>query len=327
MSADEKIVQSRNEISAVERYITSNKLSSKLELEIRSAMRRDLTMTTGEISQEEEREVFLQLSHSLQVEVTRYTCSALINKVSAFDSCNQHFKDSVSTSLQEETFSPGTFLVKKNEPCTALIVIASGVAEIMGGDDKLLGDGAEVFRRELAAGGVVGQMAFFFGMRHLSSVRSPARSFVSAFIMQKPTYDRLMKLYPAEEDQIMHNVLQSIDLMRGKGECSRSASGKSSTDGSSVNNSEDQPASVLSGSETSFEIEAKTEVDEMSRAVTKKKIERFSESNYALCLAAKEGNIEALKKALLKDPDLMKRNYFGRTPLHVAASEGLMECV
>ena len=64
MSADEAIVQKRAEISALERYISSNKIDATLEKEIRSAM-----SNNGQhgVSVEDERAVFKKLSHSLQV--------------------------------------------------------------------------------------------------------------------------------------------------------------------------------------------------------------------------------------------------------------------
>ena len=168
MSADEAIVQKRNELSALERFISGNKLSSGLEIKIRMAMRNQGNQGMG-VSVEEERAVFKKLSHSLQVEVSRHTCSALVNKVFAFSGCDENFKDSVCCELSEENFSPGTFIAKVNEPCAKLYTIATGLVEIITHDTE---DDIDLVNTEVTEGACIGEMSFFFNMRHSESARA-----------------------------------------------------------------------------------------------------------------------------------------------------------
>jgi len=329
MSADEAIVERRNEISALEKYISDNKLSTGLETEIRGAMRNQGGEGSG-VSADEERSVFKKLSHSLQVEVSRYTCSALVNRVFAFSGCDEHFKDNVCCELNEENFAPGTFIAKENEPCTSLYTIATGLVEIIVHDSD---DDTDLVTMEVTEGACIGEMSFFFNMRHSESARASVTSFVRVFALEKNDYNRLIKLYPHEEERITQNVLSTRIGGGGKksgGSVSDGASstGFSSDGGSSGGGSSNGDSSTDGGSEgTTNTAGGGQAMNEIAKAVEKKRLTKANEVNYALCLAAAKNNIPFLEATISKDKNFHQRHYFGRTPLHVASGEGCLEVV
>ena len=57
------------------------------------------------------------------------------------------------------------------------------------------------------------------------------------------------------------------------------------------------------------------------------KEEKRSHSAMHCIYAAMSGDLQALKRYYLQGLDLNASDYDGRTPLHVAASEGQLECV
>ena len=336
MSADEAIVQNRAEISALERYISSNKIDATLEKEIRSAMS---NIGQHGVSVEDERAVFKKLSHSLQVQVSKHTCSELVDNVKAFKDCDQHFRENVCTELTEENFGPGTYIIKKKEPCHSFFVVAAGTVDVVGHDEGPSADERKL--AEVGIGAVIGEIPFFFNMRHSDTYRTSMGSHVRVFVMSKDKYDRLIKLYPDEEEKITQNVLSQIDLNRsGNGKrkgssVSDAASSVASGDNSSVGDSSVGDGSQLSGDGSdngSDEDRSRADIDDdhvdmVKRAIEKKREKRALQSHYALCLAAGKGEVDVLRKAINTGLDIDKCQYFGRSPLHIASSEGNLEVV
>ena len=57
---------------------------------------------------------------------------------------------------------------------------------------------------------VVGEMGFFFGMRHITHARAASSSHATLFALPKADYSQLVKLYP---DQVGSLELQQMVLM------------------------------------------------------------------------------------------------------------------
>ncbi|GMI31436.1 hypothetical protein TeGR_g10954, partial [Tetraparma gracilis] len=254
MSADEAIVEKRAEISALENYLQSNNIQPELENEIRSSMNSEGGGADG-VSLEEEKKVFQRLSHSLQVQVSKYTCSTLLDSVTAFSQCGEHFRENVCTELVEEGFSAGSYLVRRKEPCSSFFIIASGHVNILSMNDAT---GEEEAHMELTKGSVVGEIPFFFNMRHTESARVSMNGSSRMFVMTKAKYDRLLTLYPEEEEKVTQNILHTIDLNNGVGGKKKSGGSKSgsSIGGSSAASSDDNDKSSIGDSSVGSEGES-----------------------------------------------------------------------
>ena len=254
MSADEAIVEKRAEISALENYLQSNNIPPELENEIRSSMNSEGGGADG-VSLEEEKKVFQRLSHSLQVQVSKYTCSTLLDSVTAFSKCGEHFRENVCTELVEEGFSAGSYIVRRKEPCSSFFIIASGHVNILSMNDAT---GEEEAHMELTKGSVVGEIPFFFNMRHTESARVSMNGSSRMFVMTKAKYDRLLTLYPEEEEKVTQNILHTIDLNNGVGGKKKSGGSKSgsSIGGSSAASSDDNDKSSIGDSSVGSEGES-----------------------------------------------------------------------
>jgi len=347
MSADEAIVEKRAEISSIEKYIDTNRIPPQLEAEIRGAMMPE----TGDngVSVEEEKLVFSKLSHSLQVQVSKHTCGELLDQVGAFRDCDLHFKESICTELQEENFTAGAIVVKRKDPCEEFFIIASGTVEVMGFEE-----GLEIVSEEITVGKVVGEIPFFFNMRHAETSRVSMERGSRMFSMSKAKFDRLLNFYPEEEEKVSQNILSTIDLgkggKKGKGGSTGGSSAASSVDDadkSSVGDSSvgdhaeeedlaendaadgeggdgDEGASHA-GTEVSKQLNETEKVALVFKAVERKRSKKHLQTHYSLCLAASRGDLKAIKASVEAGVDMEACNYLGRTPLHVAASEGNLE--
>ena len=61
---------------------------------------------------------------------------------------------------------------------------------------------------------VVGEMGFFFGLRHSTQARAPSHSPATLFALPKADFSQLVKLYPDQEEQITKNIIASWDVQR-----------------------------------------------------------------------------------------------------------------
>ena len=345
MSADQAIVEKRAEISALERYISTNCIPLDLEREIRNATSSNSTDDNeGQgVSVEEERAVFKKLSHSLQIQVSKHTCSSLVDNVPAFRNCDKHFRESICTELTEENFGPGTFLVKRKQPCNDLYIISKGFVDITIVVDET---DIESVETEVGVGGVIGEVPFFFNMRHTESARASLQSHVRVFALTREKYDRLLKVYPDEEEKIAQNILSQIDLNRNGGgkksgtsvvsdatsSCASSADASSVHessigDTSSVGSRDDDDSDDGSDTGNSHAGNDQDRVDTVKRAIEARSERKALQLNYAMCLAAGKGELSVLQKAHSGGLDFDQCVYFGRTPLHIASSEGNLHVV
>jgi ankyrin repeat protein len=68
-------------------------------------------------------------------------------------------------------------------------------------------------------------------------------------------------------------------------------------------------------------------VSAVFKAVERKRAKKLMQTHYTMCLAAGKGDLKTLRVGVESNIDLETCNYFGRTPLHVAASDGDLEAV
>ena len=342
MNADESIVKERLENSSLQKYIDSNHFPSRLEKEIRKA-----ALGGNGVSAEEETLVFQKLSHSLQVQVAKFTCSVLVENVSAFKNCGPHFMASLGAELQEKNFSAGTTVAIKNEKCEELCIVASGFVEFVTSDEEETGEDV-IVAREITIGGVVGAIPFFFDVSHPETARVSMGGNSKLLFITRAKYERLMKLYAEEEDKVTQNLLSSLEPPKSSKDKTKkdgsqaggSSAGSSAGDeASSVGKSSeggDDNKSVASGDDEASQANTvesmdqfEGEVNDSFRANVKKmRKKKFLLINYSICDACAKGDLKAVLSAIESgEADTSLCHYSGRTPLHLAASEGHLDIV
>ncbi|KAL3159544.1 hypothetical protein ABBQ38_009960 [Trebouxia sp. C0009 RCD-2024] len=206
MDQDAELVKTRTQVQGVTKFVANRNLPMALKEDISRHLENSHVIR----NEQGEGDVFSRLSHTLQVEVGRYMSRSLISVVHIFEGCNDNFLDSLSILLHEVNLSPDSYLYRMNDVSRELYIVAGGAVELLIEQDDQL-DFVESSR---SAGQVVGEMGFFFGMRHITHARAHSRRPTTLFALQKADYSQLVKLYPDQEEQITRNILASWQVQR-----------------------------------------------------------------------------------------------------------------
>lgn len=162
-------------------------------------------------------------------------------------------------------------------------------------------------------GGMLGELAFFFGMRHVHTARSLQA--VKLFELSKHSFDPLMKLFPDEERIIASNALLKFDEAKTHYSKSHAATSVHEGAGGKV----EEP-------EMNEHIFEDMIGDNLAQAIHVLKMRRNNEIVKQMLRAAYRGSIPKIEK-LLQQTNINVRDELGRSALHVAASEGKLEVV
>lgn len=196
--------------------------------------------------------------------------------------------------------------------------------------------------KELGEGDVMGEIPFFFDTRHTTSCKTYKKGYVTIFMIAKAEYKRLLDIYPDEEEQIGKNVLSNSSSLNiedrvgggssdggsqsgaGSSNGGGSSSGGGSSDGASSHDDTQSDNSASSAGTT----EAKdAKLSEIAKAVERARKRETNERVFSMCSSAASGNLDELKKLCSSGVSLSEQGYGGRTPLHLAASEGQLRVV
>ena len=180
LSADEKLVEMRADMSAVEQYIGSNAFSPEVQAEMRSTFDFILGAKAGGLSDTEDGMVYGMLSHVLQVDVSQHTSRAALDNVNAFKGTSSSFLESLAVLLVEKTLPPSTFLFRENDPSKALYFVARGVVEALAVNADTLATDPKI-DRVYTDDCVLGEVPFFFSIRQLFSARTRVNQLVRIY--------------------------------------------------------------------------------------------------------------------------------------------------
>lgn len=88
--------------------------------------------------------------------------------------------------------SPDSYLYRMNDVSRELYIVAGGMVDLLIEQD----DQPNFTESTRSAGQVVGEMGFFFGMRHITHARAHSSLPTTLFALPKADYNQLVKLYP-----------------------------------------------------------------------------------------------------------------------------------
>ena len=292
MSADEALVATRQQLAAVESFINQRDLPQDLQQEIRASADFLSSQTAGGLNEQEEQEIFHKLSHTLQVDVARYISRGLVQESATFHSCSDNFLDMLSTVLTETTMQPGTTLFRIQDISKVLQIVATGEVELLLERDS--NDAADlVVEASLGPGAAVAPIPFFFSVRHTCTARTAANMYVRIFALEKAQYKRLIKLYPGEEEVMLHNILNVNGEPTSDG---ASTVAPSEASGSSAGSKSDASRSVASSSFSTSMIGDSHTINSIAKSIEKARRKKENERVCALCAAAHKGSLQELQE-------------------------------
>jgi len=236
------------------------------------------------------------------------------------------FNDEQNLSGMEDGGADGSATTKKSNSSKKLGGTADEKRKNSTGGDSGLGE----IEKELVEGDVMGEIPFFFDTRHTNAARA-GKSFVKLWVLEKKDYKQILELYPDEEEQIGKNVLKTSSLQFNQKDPNGNGSEAASSSGGSEASSSHDAKSDYSGTssqDTTDTHNRDSKLSDIARAVEKARKKESNERVFAMCTAASKGNLTELKKLCLDDGvSLDSQGYAGRTPLHLAASEGHLDTV
>ncbi|GMH40854.1 hypothetical protein BSKO_08758 [Bryopsis sp. KO-2023] len=112
MKQDEALVGRREHMMLVQNFVRNRDLPLDLTKEIQTFF--DMTMK-NDSDADGEKDIFMLLSFSLQIEVARYISWELLTETRIFRQCNENFLASVSVLVREVNINPDTYLFRENE--------------------------------------------------------------------------------------------------------------------------------------------------------------------------------------------------------------------
>mmetsp|Transcript_31994 Transcript_31994/g.51668 ORF Transcript_31994/g.51668 Transcript_31994/m.51668 type:complete len:1406 (-) Transcript_31994:604-4821(-) len=294
---DQDIVHSRKEWLELLAYIRKKTVHPSIARELQSYLDFRAAKKMSDTN------MFRQLPHSLQLEVARHSYRTILQDCTILAGCDEAFLDALAVLLQEVTLMPNSSVVRQNEFGRELFIVSEGLIEVLrpameaGSSAVHMGGGGENDVVRIASrGDVIGELAFFFGVRQPYGARVSASAHAVVYIIPKQEYADLCKAYPQQDELILRNAFQSCGWETGRSVQSATARSNSTS----------------------------TLLQVIAQAREKKEQEKIA----ALCSAASKNNLEEVKRLLLSsDLNVNAGDYDGRTALHLAASEGHVELV
>lgn len=209
MKQDDEIVMKRGQLELVYSYLNYIRVPKDLENEIASLFKQRLK--DASLSAVRPEEIHARLPVSLQIEVSRVTLRSRITVCSLFTDCSEGFIDRLASLVSVRVVEPETTLFRTSEACKELYIIESGAVILY--DDPQEEGGEPVVTNTLLNGEPVGEVAFVFGLRHVSSARSESDGETKLLVLLSEDFKLLMKMFPDQEDKLMDNAMSQYDGM------------------------------------------------------------------------------------------------------------------
>jgi ankyrin repeat protein/CRP-like cAMP-binding protein len=326
MIQDEEVTKARAQLGAVESFVRGSQLEDDLRDEIKLHFK-----ATRMHSSSDQAAIFRRMSRSLQIEVSSYTTRGYLDGVPLFQGCSPQLIDAISVLLSEVTFSPEDYLYRISEIAREMFFVIDGTVEEVTESDK-----GEKVEAVVKAGGSIGVLSFFFGMRHLGSARAGKLAGAICLRLSRDEFMDMLKLYPEEEGRIAQSAMKSFEGARsqygsrrasshapstrtGGSNAVSSGNGKSSSDGDRGGHDDD-----IDSSEAFTQALGGSGIRQRMAALKRR---RENKRVYGVLTAAANGDLGRLKASITGEGDCNISDHFRRTPLHVAAAQGQLDSV
>uniref|UniRef100_A0A7S4H8T1 Cyclic nucleotide-binding domain-containing protein n=1 Tax=Guillardia theta TaxID=55529 RepID=A0A7S4H8T1_GUITH len=334
LKGDEKLVKVREEIGAVESYLQSFNIPSDLKLEIRRYFQGSSVGSTFYQASD----IFDSVSHSLRLEMSSTMTRECLDNVALFRSCSPQLKANIQGLLREMHFASDEFLYQSNMVAHEMFFVIAGAVDQLVQDN----DGFSVLDKNIGPGESVGDLSFFFGMRHIHAARASSGQGAVCLRLVRSQLMPILEAYPDDEELVAQNALRQFQLTKhARSAAGTSRHGKSIASfaaPSAFSALEDEAKSADEADEKSLTTEYRQSVQEDNNydAIILSNIEqkvaflnqrRKTEHVAAFCGASSRGELEKMLRFLRIGLNVDETDSNGRTALHVAACEGKLDAV
>lgn len=200
MSNDEALVVMREEVAKVQTYIRKRSFPRDLAQDIVSTYYDDLNA-----SHDTERIVHL-LSSGLRVEVAMHTSLPLLKRSELFTQCSSGFIASVAILLRELTMAGEEVLFRANDVCMELYIIATNTVNLTVREQS----GQDTIVAVKRKGDTVGEIAFFFRLRHLTAA-SLGKAQATLYALSLDDYQQLSATYADDDNKLIEGLTRTVE--------------------------------------------------------------------------------------------------------------------
>jgi len=348
LKGDEKLLKAREELGAVESYLQSFDFSEDLKVEIKRYFQGATASNFLTAS-----EIFDSVSQSLRLEMSSELTRKCLDNCTLFAGCSVQLKDSIKGLLREVHFGSEEYLFQINTVAHDMLFVMSGKVERLNYDQ----DGLETVEARIGAGGAVGVLAAYFGIRYMYSAR--ATSLSGPCLCLRLVRNQLMpilKAYPDDEEVVAQNAMSEFQKVKQE----KSINGASTAKGRSVKSgarsvaserrivnekvvlvvhseNDDEDGASEKSLNTAYELDEGVDhenqnVDAVILSGIEQKLQNLNQRRRAeriaqFCNAASRGEIDKIDRGMRNGVHVDETDVNGRTALHCAASEGQLETV
>ncbi|GJP30919.1 hypothetical protein CLOM_g7317 [Closterium sp. NIES-68] len=303
-----KTMQYHEDMAALRAYIARTNLPSDLERQLKQQLRVQLQMHKSDTSS------FLSsIPNHLRVTVSRQLYLPIVENLDGFRLCSKPFLKQLVSEMDVETVMRNDIVTSEGDVATHLYIVLSGKLVREDGPTAALQNGGSSF---LSAGSVFGKTAVMCNVPQLFTVRALEHS--QLLRLSKSAFSAIAKAYPADSAVLFSALKQNID---GSTSLTRTPSELAVSQGLARS----QPSWRAFGA-TPEEPAEGTGAGALLESVT---VDKGDADQVArVCAAAASGRVDQLLDLLSDTPSLAQcHDYNGRTPLHVAAAHGHVNCI
>ena len=340
LKADEEVNQIRAEMGSVESYLKSFDLPEALKLEIKRYFQGNSIMSLSSS------DVLDGVSQSLRLEMSSDLTQKCLDSSMFFKGCSDNMKDSIKGLLREVRFASEEYLIQINTVAHDMYFVITGWVERISVDHE----GAETVEARIGAGGSVGILEGYFGIRYIYSSRAASIGGpCSCLRLVRNQLLTILKLHPDDDEVVAQNAVSEFQKVRqatksvhhGNSVISGARSIMSQRKGARVqslnideNESDDgSDRSLETADENNTDIEpAEQRLDaiilsEIEQKLASLNARRKMERIALFCNAASRGEIDKLERSMRFGVHIDATDINGRTALHCAACQGRPETV
>lgn len=200
MASDQALVSMRDQMSRVQKFLQRHRFPRDLAIDVVSSFEDGLR--TSNYSSEH---ISSLMSTALRVEVAMQMSMPLLKGNRLFLNCSSGFTASLAVLLRETAFASDEYLFHTNDVCNELYLIASSTVNILCGVSD-----NEVVQETRTKGDTVGELAFFFRLRHIHSA-CVGKTKAAVFALAYTDYKQLAATYVEDDDYVLEALVESVD--------------------------------------------------------------------------------------------------------------------